>query len=277
MEQINRARTEASPGGRLLTGKDEREVLEFAGEAGHILLENGAEIFRVEETIKRICSHFNVCSEQLFVLSNGIFMTGNSESATLYAKVLHIPVKAARLEKVIAVNQLSREIEAGRYTLPEAKERLREIREIAPPPFWYQVAASGIGSACFCFLFGGNALDSLSAFLAGFLLYGFILKISARHLSKITSSICGGFLATAVCALCYSAGLGKNLDCMIIGGVIPLIPGIPFTNGIRDIANGDYISGSVRLLDAALSFLGIAIGVGAALAGYYFILRKFSL
>lgn len=112
-----------------------------------------------------------------------------------------------------------------------------------------------------------------TAFLAGFLLYAFILKIGAAHFSKITSNICGGILATAICVLCYAAGVGRNLDCMIIGGVIPLIPGIPFTNGIRDIANGDYISGSVRLLDALLSFLGIAIGVGAALALYHAVLR----
>ena len=50
-----------------------RDVLDAAMTAGHILLENGAEIFRVEETIDRICHHFGVQSENAFVLSNGIF------------------------------------------------------------------------------------------------------------------------------------------------------------------------------------------------------------
>ena len=49
---------------------------------------------------------------------------------------------------------------------------------------------------------------------------------------------------------------------MVIGSIMPLIPGVPFTNAIRDIANGDYISGSVRMLDALLVFFCIAIGVG---------------
>ena len=48
----------------------------------------------------------------------------------------------------------------------------------------------------------------------------------------------------------------------MIGSIMPLIPGVPFTNAIRDIANGDYISGSVRMLDALLVFFCIAIGVG---------------
>ena len=55
---------------------------------------------------------------------------------------------------------------------------------------------------------------------------------------------------------------------MIIGAIIPLVPGVPFTNGIRDIANGDYISGAVRLLDAILVFLCIAIGVGVMFTIY---------
>lgn len=53
---------------------------------------------------------------------------------------------------------------------------------------------------------------------------------------------------------------------MIVGAIIPLIPGVPFTNGVRDIARGDYISGPVRLLDAMLTFLCIAVGVGVALS-----------
>ena len=47
-------------------------------------------------------------------------------------------------------------------------------------------------------------------------------------------------------------------------GSMPLIPGVSFTNAIRDIADGDYISGSVRMLDALLIFFCIAIGVGMA-------------
>jgi uncharacterized membrane protein YjjP (DUF1212 family) len=49
---------------------------------------------------------------------------------------------------------------------------------------------------------------------------------------------------------------------MVIGSIMPLIPGVPFTNAIREIGDGDYISGSVRMLDALLVFFSIAIGVG---------------
>jgi len=55
---------------------------------------------------------------------------------------------------------------------------------------------------------------------------------------------------------------------MIIGSIIPLVPGVPFTNAIRDIADGDYISGSVRMLDALLVFFCIALGVGLMFTVY---------
>lgn len=255
----------------------ERDVLEFAAEAGHILLENGAEIFRVEETIERICGHYHVYSEHLFVLSNGIFMTGDSKYRTSYATVQHIPVKAARLEKVVAVNQLSREIEAGIHTFDSAKARLQEIKELPPSPGSRRILASGIGSACFCFLFGGNGPDSAAAFLAGLLVYTAVLEMERVRLSKIVSNACGGIAAALVCVCCCEMGIGEHLDRMIVGAVIPLAPGVPFINGIRDFAGGDYISGSVRLLDAAVSFLGIAIGAGAMLTVYYAIMRKFLL
>ncbi|MBP3700285.1 MAG: threonine/serine exporter family protein [Lachnospiraceae bacterium] len=232
-------------------------------EAGHILLENGAEIFRVEETMTRICHHFGVDSGNFFVLSNGIFTTGGQGPQGQYAKVKHIPVKGAQLDKVVAVNQLSREIEEGRYTIEEVQRCLEDIRHMPVKRPAMQVLASAVGSAAFCMLFGGSLRDSVVAFLAGLLLHMFILKVSVPSgMSKIIGNICGGALVTMVCILGVNLGVGENLSHMISGSIIPLVPGVAFTNGIRDIADGDYISGAVRLLDAILVFLCIAIGVG---------------
>ena len=252
-------------------GPDDREVLETAMEAGHILLENGAEIFRVEETMERIAAHYGVERKDFFVLSNGIFTTSDCEPGQRggqYARVQHIPVKSAQLDRVVAVNQLSREIEAGNYTLEETRRRLWEIRQMPGEPPLVQMLASGVGSACFCGLFGGGVEDCAAAFAAGFLLYVFVLWSGKRHMSKIVANLLGGALVTLSCIMLYRLGLGRDMNHMIIGAIIPLVPGVPFTNGIRDIANGDYISGAVRLLDAILVFLCIAIGVGVMFTIY---------
>lgn len=252
--------------------QDDSGVMEAAMAAGHILLENGAEIARVEETMQRICQHFGVESENFFVLSNGIFATGSrnpDNSNGQYAKVQHIPVKGARLDKVVAVNQLSREVAEGRYSLEQVQEKLEQIQRMPGKRFSVQILASGLGSACFCYLFGGSPADSLVAFAAGFLLYVFLLMVRASRISKITKNICGGALVTFLCIFSYWLGMGDDLSHMIIGSIMPLVPGVAFTNGIRDIADGDYISGAVRLLDAILVFLCIAIGVGVMFLIYH--------
>lgn len=244
--------------------QEEKEVMEAALQAGHILLENGAEISRVEETIDRICRYFGVESGSAFVLSNGIFVTAGSERERYFAKVQHIPVSGTHLNRVTAVNQLSREIAEGKHSLEDVRRVLEEIKRM-PGKRWYtQVLASGIGSAAFCCLFGGNWGDTLSALVAGLLLYLFVLFISVPHLSKIVGNIGGGALVTVVCSVMYLADAGQHLNFMIIGSIMPLVPGVAFTNAIRDMADGDYISGSVRMLDALLVFLSIAIGVGMA-------------
>ena len=255
-----------------LSPADEGEVLDTAMEAGHILLENGAEIFRVEDTMRRLAKNFGVETEHFFVLSNGIFTTGDcggERGRGWFAKVQHIPVKGARLDKVVAVNQLSREVEKGQYTIAEVRARLREIREMPGKPRALQILAAGVGSACFCFLFGGSFRDSAAAFVAGALLYAFVLFACMPHLSKIIGNVCSGGFVTVICILCCRLGLGEHLGYVIIGSIIPLVPGVPFTNGIRDIADGDYISGAVRLMDAVMVLTCVAIGVCIVFSLYH--------
>jgi len=245
---------------------DGKEVLELALQAGHLLLENGAEIFRVEETMDRICRHYGVQSESTFVLSNGIFMTAGGGQERYFARVQHIPVSGTHINKVAAVNQLSREIAEGRYTVRQAAECLEQIRRMPGKRKAVQILASGVGSGAFCCLFGGGLADSICALAAGVLLYVYVLYVAEPHLSKIVGNIGGGALVTLLCSLMYLLGWGTHLNYMIIGAIMPLVPGVAFTNGIRDMADGDYISGSVRILDAMLVFFCIAIGVGMGIA-----------
>lgn len=240
----------------------EREVMEAAMEAGHILLENGAEIFRVEETIGRICRYFGISGVNVFTMSNGIIVTAGDERQQYFAQVEHIPVRGSSLDRVAAVNQLSREIVEGRYSIEEVRQHLGRIRSMPGKSKRMLTLAAGVGSAAFCYIYGGSLRDSLSAFLAGLALYVFVLRVGKPHMSKIVANICGGALVTLVCIVLYRVGLGENLDHMVIGSIIPLVPGVAFTNAIRDIADENYISGSVRMLDALLVFFCIAMGVG---------------
>ncbi len=247
------------------------EVMEVATEAGHILLENGAEISRVEDIMSRISSHYGVDSGNFFVLSNGIFSTGHTSKvskaggqASTYANVEFIPIRGIELSKVVAVNRLSYDIAACKVSISQARERLRHIRQAAPKPAWEQTLGSGLGAAGFCAVFGGGWLDCAAALVVGLLLYVFVLGVSARYLSKIVGGMANALVATLLCILSWRVGFGCSLANIIIGAIMPLIPGVPFVNGVRDLANSDYLAGFTRLTDAMLGFFCIAVGVSLA-------------
>lgn len=276
------------------------EVLEIASEAGHILLENGAEIARIEETMERISRYYGVTSTNFFVLSNGIFVTGHEAAdpnttatdtaapsptsaaspsnpaaspsspataptithapARQYANVEFIPIKGTQMDKIVEVNRLSRDIEAGKYTIAQARARLAEIRQLKPKRDWVQALGSAFGSWGFCAIFGGSIMDCCASFVVGLLLWIFVLRVTSRIFTKLLGNIINGGFVALLCFISWRLGFGDNFGNMIVGSLIPLIPGVAFTNGIRDIANEDYLAGVTRLLDAMLVFAAIAIG-----------------
>ena len=97
----------------------------------------------------------------------------------------------------------------------------------------------------------------------------YLLYLLRGRMSKIATNISGGALVTLIAVFLYQAGIGHHLDKVIIGSIIPLVPGVNFTNAIRDIADQDYIAGSVRMLDALLVTFCIALGVGLIITGYH--------
>lgn len=240
-------------------------VLELSVLAGEILLHNGAEIFRVQETMLRISTAYSADDFHVYAISNGIFACVKDKGEIHNTEIRHIPLSPVHLGRVAAVNQLSREIEAGKYTIDEAFEQLNKIKEIPYTSDLFQILASGLGSACFCYIFGGSPFDSLTAFLSGAILYLFILFAGRKKMSKIITNILGSSIVTLCGILLFQLGMGNSLDKIIIGSIIPLVPGVPLTTAIRDFMNSDYLSGTIRLIDALLIAFCIAVGVGFVL------------
>ena len=257
---------------------DQERALTLATEAGHILLENGAEISRVEETMERIAAAYGVEDESFFVLSNGIIATGQH-----YARAEFIPIKGTQLSRVVEVNQLSREVERRRpadapMPVPELASRLQAIRTAPGHPAWEIILGIALGVSAFSILFGGSLTDAAATLACGLLLGTFMAYVSP-HLSRLIGNVAGGLVGGLLCILAVHSATQLlshsaaqplshlstlHLPNMIIGTIIALVPGVPFTNGIRDLANEDYIAGTTRLTDAFLAFLCIALGVALA-------------
>lgn len=251
-----------------LNNEEMHQVLELALEAGEILLKNGAEISRVEETIDHICKRFEIENVDAFVLSNGIFMTASSAEREVFAKVRAVPLAGTHLGIITEVNSLSRDIAAGKVGIQEARERLEHIKDMPPNNNFLRIIGAGIGSACFIYLLGAGLWECIMTLLSGCAVFAAVILMGRMQLSKIVVNILGGSLITVLGTL-YTHIMPQadlRLSIMIIGSIFPLVPGVAFVNAIRDLADSDFIAGIVRMLDAIMVFVYIAIGVGLVLS-----------
>lgn len=241
---------------------DTKEVLTFAVELGDELLRSGAEVYRVEDSVMAILSAYGITNCDVYVLTNGIFASADEASADACSIVRHVPLKPIHLGRMSALNDLCRQVCAKRVTLEEAWNILKDASSIPSYSKAALILATGIGSGCFAYLFGGGVLDGLLAVFIGFILQLFMFLLEKNKTSKTIVNVLTSALVSVFAISCHLAGLPVHYDKIIIGDIMPLVPGIALTNSIRDFINGDYLSGSIRLIDALLTAFCIAVGVG---------------
>src|SRR6478752_2270703 len=216
---------------------DKYEIMDVSLLAGKIMLESGAETYRVEDTMMRIAASYGIKKYHSYVTPTGIMFSLETKEPTK-TKLIRISERTTDLKKVTMVNSVSRTISQGHISLEEAYEMLQEIEATnVALPLWVQLAAASISSGCFLIMFHGLWSDFIPHIFSGGL----------------------GLLA----ALLVASGLGTEIDKIIIGSVMPLVPGLSITNAVRDLMAGHLLSGLSKGAEAFLT--AFAIGAGIAI------------
>jgi len=237
-----------------------QRIMDFIMAAGQTLLENGAEVFRVQQTMEIMARSFHLREFHVYVLTNGIFASAGTAEIS---EVRNVPTRTTHLGRVAAVNQLSRQIAAGGITIDEAESRLVQAKGIPFPKDRVQLAAGPSGAFCFALIFGGTLRSALAAAVAGLAASAYLLFCGRHGVGGGFKTISTASLITLICHL-----LRTEASHAIIGTLMILTPGIAFTMGIRDFVQGDYLSGTIRMIDALLIAASIAIGTGLVLGAY---------
>lgn len=239
------------------------KIINLAVEAGKIILQNGGETYRVEETMLRICYAFNIKQADSFVTPTGIMLSLIDTNGKTISLIKRINNRTVNLEKISQVNDLSRAVVTKSLSLDYIEFRLKEIDKISGYSTPFLIMASAFSAGFFTLLFGGNIKDfSVS------LIIGTIIKIVSIMLNKIKineffiNSI-GGAIASLIALISVYLNIGENKDIIIIGSIMLLVPGIIITNAIRDTIAGDLVSGISRAVEAF--FIAVAIAVGSGL------------
>ncbi|SFD46635.1 Uncharacterized membrane protein YjjP, DUF1212 family [Bacillus sp. OV194] len=239
------------------------DVMEVCLLAGRLMLQNGAETYRVEDTITRLAQNYNMEAAQVFVTPTAIILSLLEKGKTKdYTKIVRILDRSTDLHVVVLVNDLSRKVANESLSLETAKKELKKI-EVTPEayPTWIQVVAAILVSGCFALMFKGNWNDFLPAMIAGGVGYAIFL-FSKRYISvRFFSELFAAFFIGLIAKLAITAGIGDQLDKIIIGAVMPLVPGVLITNAVRDLMAGHLVSGISLGAEAMLTAFAIGTGI----------------
>ncbi len=246
-------------------------MMEAVQLAGRIILENGGETYRVEDTAERMARAFGLTKAEVFAVPSGVFVTLAFPDGEERTAVMRIRRRGIHLKKVDDANQVSRQVADGILSPGEALERLKEIaawedkkgRSLMP---W----AAAVSSFSFAMMFGGGFFDGMAAFVCGLLTQGLIRLIRRYSMQSIIASLAGG----AICALVplllnRLTGLGV-VDAMVAGALMPLLPGLAMTNAVQDTMRGDMLSGVTHAAQAIL--IGALVAGGALFGQSLFLL-----
>ena len=236
-----------------MTREEAEQYLYYAMTIGEQLLCCGAEVGRVEDTIRRICLAYGAT---------------RAEDFGICTQTRRVPGMSNDLGRLDDLNQLSRYICEYRPKPEEIQKGLEKIRDKQGYSFKTQILIYAVISGSFSVFFGGDVNDMIASALIGIALKLFEAFVKKGALnSLLTVLLCcgaGGVLSN----LTVLIGLGHHADLISIGNIMLLIPGIAFTNSLRDMFSGDTITGLIRCMEALL--LALVVGLGFTVANLLF-------
>ncbi|MDY5015388.1 MAG: threonine/serine exporter family protein [Eubacteriales bacterium] len=266
--QLPEALTNTSGYYPLETRENAEMDLALALDIGERMLRVGAEIGRVEDSLRRICTAFGAERVDVFTITSSIVVTMMSPAFGCVTQTRRVQGGVSDFYRLHLLNALSRTICAGETRTICAAPMTRaeiaaEIDRIDHAPVYGFAAQLGIYaliSAAFSLFFGGVWQDAAAAAVIGVVLcivQGVLRRLRTNpFLQSLLCSFAGGLLASGSVAL----GLALHADLIAIGNVMLLIPGIALTNAIRDLFSGDLVSGLLRFAEALMLAATVALG-----------------
>ena len=242
-----------------------KEILRFALLLGEQMLINGAETSRVEDSVLRICKSRGFKHVNVFTTPTCVIISDEKFDGLTFMKT--ITRRTINLSKIDKLNDISRDFVQNEDIDPiEAIDRLKEVDAVKDYNQFVYFAGTAMASACFAYLIGGTSfLDFMFTLVIasiGIIIYNKTVKLTqipffAILLSSFSIAILGNLLVH------YQ--VLANSTSLIVGSIMPLLPGVSFIKGLRDLISGNLVAGVSRIVDASLVLVSLAVGVGVVM------------
>lgn len=237
---------------------DELETVLYAG---NLLLSSGAEIYRAEETMHRIADAMHIKDLDAYVTNRGIFASGNVPGKGIESRIMSVPDKELNIDKIEAVNELSREVCSNCMDLSYLRASLHKIADMGEQNVGEKILSYFLGAGCFSYAIGTSFRDSLCAAIIGSLVGFYMIWSKYRIKSRVLITIIASVLTAVLSHFCVAIGLGSKLSFIIIGAMMDLVPGVAFVNSVREFSQNNFATGQTLLTSALLTCVSMASGV----------------
>ncbi len=227
---------------------------------GEEMLLCGAETHRVEDTLTRMGLAYGATHMNVFVITSSIMITavfGDHFEITSSRRVDRIGGNDFR--KLEELNALSRAYCSEPFDCETLHEKIKVIAKMEsdPKPLLF---AGMLIVASFCLFFGGAWYDALVGTVFGYLIVWLMIHVKDLFPKTMIFNLMASFVSGTFTILVAKLLPFLHADKIMIGEVMILIPGIAFTNAIRDVLVGDTIAGMLRLVESVLFAFAMACG-----------------
>ena len=227
---------------------------------GEAMLQCGAEIFRVEDSLYRMYKSYGFMTYDVYVIPSNIQVTVETPEGEIITQIRHIESTGADYDKLNYLNAMSRYVCSHN---PDEKELARRFKKVMARPDQSELItglAQITGGTAFAVFFGCDLQDAVVALIVCLMIVLVGGWLSRREGNPMIYNLILAFLSEVVIVTAVRSGLGHHPDRIMIGIVMLLISGLSTTNGIRDLLQKDFISGSINIMNSMLGASGIAFG-----------------
>ena len=244
-----------------------QDCMEPLQKAGQIIMENGGETYRAEETVRRMGEGFGLHEVESFAVPTGLFISFRNPDGSLETSVKRVYRTGRNLTRVDEVNRISRLCAAGEMKSEEAMEALGKAENMrGPVPAAGIVCAALVCAAGFSLLFGGGWKEVLCAGAVAAVVQTVGLALTRGGIPWLGNSILGGFLTVLLPLLITHFFRDVMTEATVAGAMMPLVPGLAMTIAVQDAMRGDMFSGISHGARALLTACMIAGGALMATA-----------
>ena len=244
---------------------DYAKILKNLLDIGEAMVNSGAEVGRVEDSMYRLCAAYGFRRSNCWVISSNIQATVETPEGDIITQIRHVPAGEMNFDRLDYLNNLSRYACQNTPDAVTLQERLQEVLNRPAQPKWQHYAAGIMGGAGFAVFFNSNFMDTIVAILGSILIVALGDVLGKYEHNPLIYNAIIAFFEEVFIILAVTLGLGEHINYITVGVVMLLISGLGFTNGIRDLLHRDILSGIVNLWNSILGATGIAIGIAIPL------------